>query len=880
MYPLALWTLTFFLGLLPFSETSAATQARPPGRASEDNLTEEFARFRKSQVRSVSYDLSFVLTPKSEEFSGEAELNLDLSRVDAHLSIDTTAKKIHSVWVNGIEVKDFVSRTGSIDIPSKYLTPLSKIKITFQGVFSKDGHGFQRAIDPEDGAEYLYSDSEPYYAHTLFPCLDQPDLKATYKVTVQAPKDWKVISNDLITESKTTNNITVTRFAPTKPISTYLFFLGAGPFVEWTDMADKTPLTLYARKALAKYVDHKNIFETTKKGLDFFSNYFGHPYPFPKYGQIFIPEFAWGGMENPGAVTLNERNIFRGAVPQAKYEDRNDLILHEMAHMWFGDLVTMSWWNDLWLNESFASYLAYLAQERALKAQGVALDFFNSKTWGYWQDELVTTHPIETPVTDVRSSKGNFDGITYAKGAASLKQLHFFVGEEGFREGLRSYFKKHAFKNTVREDFISEIAAASKKDLRSWTAAWLKTAGPNRVQTKWSCKENLIQSFEVIQQPSVSGTLSPHRTRIGLFKTGTPMQLLKIQDVAYSAKSTNVPELKGVPCPDFVYPNVDDQDYALFALDPESLKNSKDALTNLQDPLLRLMLWRTLGQMVRDSQLSLSQYFEFAKVGLEREDNDPLLAAMLGSYSQIRQFTFQYLKLDDRRRILPELEELIWRRLTNSSPESSAQMTFFDFYSSIAQSEEAMARLNGMLGGKNIPKGLKIDQDRRWNVIGALASTNFPGVSALIDAEEKTDPSTKGKRTAYGARASIPTMDTKQKFWAEFQKPEAMPFSHLRAATSSFHNSARPDTSETFVEPIFKNILNMDWKSNDSLVDIYFEGLFPQNICSSQLLAKSKTKMASAKNLTPLAKRAWLEANDELSRCVAVRKHQVGHPKL
>lgn len=844
-------------------------------RPADDNLTYSFAQFRKNQIKSVSYDLNFILNKGSEEFNGKTIITAELARTDAPLSIDFIWKKIIGIRVNGTALSTFVERKGSIDIAPKYLTKSLQIEIEYIGAFNKDGAGFQRVVDPEDSSEYLFTDFEPYHAHHLFPCFDQPDLKATYKVTVNAPSEWKVISNDLIQDSQSDKGRVTTTFAKSKLISPYLFFLGAGPFVEWTDKAGEIPLVLYARKTLSQYVDHEKIFDTTKKGLKFFSEYFGHEYPFPKYGQIFIPEFAWGGMENPGAVSLNERNIFRGPVSQSRIEGRDDLILHEMAHMWFGDLVTMHWWNDLWLNESFASYMASVAQDRALQSKGTWIDFFSTKTWGYWQDQLVTTHPIETKVSDVRTAKGNFDGITYAKGASALKQLHFFAGEEGFRDGVRSYFKKYAFQNTSRKDFIAEIAHASKQDLATWTKAWLQTAGPNRVQAKWDCSNGLISSFHIEQLPSSSKTLAPHKTKIGLFNAGKEgtWVLANSQDVSYFKKTTAVPELKGTACPEFVYPNIDDQDYALFSLDPTSLKSAKKALTgNLPDPLLRLMVWSTLAQMVRDSELAVDEYFDMALAGIEKETNDPLLGVVLGRHSVLREYYRGFLTETQRAALAPRFESTLWSRVLSEKSGSSLQMIFYDFYVSIAQTSEAKDRLHKILLGKDIPSGINVDQDRRWEIIGNLASNNFDGIVAIIDNEEKKDPSTAGKRYAYTAKVAIPTVDAKKAFWAVLEKPDQIPYSTLRSASSRFNHWDYTELSEPYIKPFFKAVTSMNWEANDNLLDIYFENLFPANLCSAQLLAESKKEMQRAKNLIPLARRAWLEANDELEKCVAVRK--------
>ncbi|MES2855656.1 MAG: M1 family aminopeptidase, partial [Bdellovibrionota bacterium] len=442
MFALRAARAIFAMTILMITLTSVTTLAAPK-RADEDNLTRSFAEFRKTQISKVDYKVSLMLNKGADEYKGVATIDLELNKTDQPLSIDFTTKKLESLKIGGAAVTDFKAYKHSIEIPAKLLTKKMSIEIAYTSDYDKTGAGFQRVKDPEDASEYMYTDFEPYGAHSFIPCFDQPDLKATFTVTVDAPKEWRIIGNDLVVKADSANDRTVTQLATSKPISTYLFFVGAGPFTEWTDKEGDIPLVLYARKSLAKHVDHKRIFETTKVGLRFFNEYFGSPYPFPKYGQVFIPEFSWGGMENPGAVTLNERGIFRGPVPQSRIDGRDSLILHEMAHMWFGDLVTMKWWNDLWLNESFATYAATLAQVRAQKNEGAWLESFSGKTWGYWQDQLVSTHPIESNVADVRAAKSNLDGITYAKGGASLKQLHFIAGEDGFREGLRSYFKDH-----------------------------------------------------------------------------------------------------------------------------------------------------------------------------------------------------------------------------------------------------------------------------------------------------------------------------------------------------------------------------------------------------------------------------------------------------
>lgn len=845
--------------------------ARPASQ--DDNITQKWAQARRKQVQDVHYELVFELKKSAQKFEGKAILLVNLKNSKLPLKLDLVADKIHSLTVNGKEIKKFVRGPHGFEIPASVLTHFNKIEILYTGLFSKEANGFQRSVDPEDGSEYLFTDFEPYYAHKLFPCFDQPDIKGTYQVIVKAPSDWKIITNEIVSNSVTEKERTTTFFPTTKPISSYLFFLGAGPYVEWTDTYKNIPLTLYARKTIAKHVDHENIFTTTKKGLEFFTEYFGYPYPFSKYGQIFIPEFAWGGMENPGAVTLNERNIFRGPVPQAKLEDRDNLILHEMAHMWFGDLVTMEWWNDLWLNESFATYTASLAQDRGMRSSGTWQDFFNTKTWGYWQDQLVTTHPIETPVPDVRTAKGNFDGITYAKGASALKQLHFFVGETGFKQGLQAYFKTYAFKNTRRSDFINEIAKASQIPLTDWTKKWLQTAGPNRVKLSSTCKDGKILALSLAQAPNASKALSPHRTRLGLYeiKDGKLVQF-RTHDVIYDQKKTSIKELEGTRCPDFILPNQDDQDYALFTLDPASLKHAPMALSFLEDPLSRLMIWNILYQMVRDGDLAPLEFLTFAQTALREEKDDLLLYSAIGPHSPVRSVYQTYLNMDERTLNASTLENIIWKRVMDSKPASSLQMTFFDFYTQIVQSPEGVLRLMEMLEKNNPPKGITIDQDRRWTIVSALATNGVKSAEEIVLKEKAKDTTTMGERMAFGAKAGIPSGKIKKEYLDQFFSTKEIPYTHFRQAAQRIHSPNNLELSEKMVDTYFDRVKKMDWQKNDAVVDIYFEALFPYNICSPELLRRSQRELKKARNLTPLAKRGWLEANDELGRCVRVRK--------
>jgi len=854
----------------------ALAQAAPYKRPAEDNLERVLANSRREQVKSVNYALHFTFRKGQDEYAGHAVITADLSTTKMPLSLDWLGKAPDKISVNGEEIKDFKTQTGSLEIPAAHLKPKTEISIEFTNTFSKEGDGIQHVVDPEDKAEYVYTDFEPYHAHELFPCFDQPDLKAHFDLTISAPSEWKAIGNELVDTQKTEGDLQVTRFKTTPLLSTYLFFVGAGPYQEWKDSEGTTPIYIYARKSLARYVDVENIFTTSKKGLRFYSGYFGFAYPFSKFGLLFAPEFGWGGMENPGAIVANERNLFRGPVPKSRRDGRDSLILHEMAHMWFGDLVTMRWWNDLWLNESFATYMATIAQDRALGTSTAWQDFAGGKGWGYWQDQLVTTHPIETEVKDVRTARGNFDGITYAKGGAALEQLHFFVGEDGFQSGVQDYFRQHAFGNAEREDFVGAIAASSHKNLNAWTHAWLQTAGLNRVSAKWACQNGELSSFSLLQEPSSSHTLSPHRTRVGFFhKENGELKLIKSVDAAFSAKATKVSLDAAIPCPDFVYPNLDDKDYALYSIDETSLKNTSLVLGGgVKDPLLRLLVWNTLYQMVRDAQLTPARYFELASAGLSQEDDDNVLANILGKHSQLKDAYHQYLSPQEREQIAPAFETAIWNRVLGADKGSSRQMTFFDFYSKTVQSKSRLADLRTMLEKNTPPAGIELDQDRRWAILLNLARHGDAKASTLVEAESARDPSDSGRRFAYSSRVATPAMDSKKQFWKAVESPEKIPPSTLRMAAEEFHQPDDLKLSEYFVKEYFQRLKKINWKKSDQLVEVYFESLFPRNLCSKTLLVQSQAELKSATNLTPLARRSWLEGNDELARCVKISSHR------
>lgn len=844
-------------------------------RTADDNLTWQLAQERKAQIKSVDYYLFLELVKGSNTFKGKLTIVAELNHLNSDLSIDTMVKKIDSVTLNGKAQSKLPLRKGSFDIPKAQLSKNINIEIIYSSEYTKEIHGFKKSVDTIDGEEYIWSDVEPYYTHWIFPCFNQPDLKAKFSLRVGSPVEWKVLHNELIEKEEINGKTKITIFKQTPPISTYLFFLGAGPYHEWKDQYGNVPLFIHTRKSMKDITDAEKIFDTVKKGLKFFTAYFDYAYPYSKYDQIFIPDLATNAQENPGAVIIHEQYLFRGLVPSTFTSNRDNVMLHEMAHMWFGNLVTMKWWSDLWLKESFATYTATLAIERELKSDFAQLDSLNSKSWGYWQDQLSTTHPIESDIPDVRASKSIFDGITYAKGAAAMKQLHYYVGEDGFKKGIQTYFKKYAMGNADRKEFIDSISASSGKDLTTWSEKWLQTAGANKVKVDFECERGVISSARILQKESPSNNLSPHRISLGLYKLGTSQfTLLNKTDVFYEKAETIIQELNGVACPDFILPNYEDQDYALFGLDKSSLRHAGKALTQLPENLSRYQLWHILMQMVKDLELSPKAFMEMAMEALKFESNETIIGFLSTRYTTYRNFRqqyFQYLSPAQRAAVAPNLEKVLWQRVMTSPPRSSVRLIFFDFYLSIAQTKNSQDRLFEMITKGNTPEGVPMDPPRRWRLIRALAANGHPEAKNLIESEFKKSPSDYNTCMTHTAKASLPDLQAKKETFGFMFKRGTFTQCEYREASFVFNNGNYPELIKPFINDFFKEVTTMNWHSNDDLAESIIGNLFPTMLCTSDLEKISTEKLKSAKNLTSLSRKVWQESHDELSRCVKIR---------
>ena len=883
------------------------------------SLTQEEASIRYKQIGKVDYNLWFDLNSPTDEFEATAAIQFDLKPKARDFSerifLELEDGLIHSINLNGTLLTD-------LEDPARFdghrlyfkVTELSqianRIEIAYSHPYSKDGNGLYKFKDPVDAKTYLYTHFEPHNAHRVFPCFDQPDLKATYELKVTAPVDWEVISNTLPTSVVSQKTSKSWSFPQSAKFSTYLFALHAGPYSTWHDKANEIPLRLFARKSLEKFVDQSEWFEITKQGLDFYNVQFGLNYPFKKYDQVIVPDFNAGAMENVGAVTFSEFFVFRTPVTQNRREERANVILHEMAHMWFGDLVTMRWWNGLWLNESFATFMASLATDRATRFKDSWQSFFASqKQWAYWEDQLVTTHPIELPVSDTEHAKANFDGITYGKGASVLKQLSYFLGEDDFREGLQRYFQKYAYRNTTLREFIRMLAEASNKNLNTWQTSWLQTSGLNTLKIDWACgidpetEKSKITRFNVIQKDPFS--LRPHRTQIGLYhfknasdKIHSPIVRNQKLDVSYDRGETKVQEALGLACPDFVFPNDEDYDYAKIELDSDSLMVAKSYLSRFEDPFLKQMIWHTLWDMVIDGKVKAQDYAETVFTHAGHEKDTRVLSKILRTLSAPNLLTpsvEKFLTGDARTEFQNKTTAFVHQHLTQAPSGTDLQLVWYQAFLSSASTQQSARYARHLLEGREKLPAFQIDQDRRWDLLKVIARNGAEDALALIEAEKKKDRTDLGQKLAISAEVAIPRKETKAKWrdlilqgaisetteQQETPVKEKSQFSlgHLRSAMGSFQMMNQDEVLSDSVDHYFNNLSRLSLtrsKENEEFLGWYSVLMFPAG-CDEKVVEKVSKLLEMNPDFPETVVKALKKNRQEEERCIRARKLATGN---
>ncbi len=737
------------------------------------NLTRDEAAARSALITVSSYQVDLDLTGSDVTFGSVSVIRFGCAAPGSSTHLDLTAPAVREITLNDAPVSldafdgDRIALTG--------LAADNVLRVTADCAYSHSGEGLHRFADPADGRIYLYSDLETFDAHRVYACFDQPDMKASYELAVTAPADWEVVSNmapestvraSSVPDGSVPNGGAVRwHFPPTPVMPTYITAVAAGPYHVVRDEHDGIPLGVYCRQSLAEYLDADEIFEVTRQGFDFFHSSFGIKYPFGKYDQLFVPEFKEGAMENAGCVTFVEAYIFRSRVTDFAREARAETILHEMAHMWFGDLVTMRWWDDLWLNESFATWAGTLAQAEATRWTSAWTTFAQLyKAWAYRQDQLPSTHPIAADIGDIEAVEVNFDGITYAKGASVLKQLVAYVGRENFLDGVRKYFAAHAWGNATLADLLAALEETSGRDLAAWSAEWLQTAGVNTLRPSYSVDaDGRFAEFAVEQEaPASHPVLRSHRIAIGLYdrtEAGIVRRLRVETDVA--GARTVVPELAGQPRPDLVLVNDEDLTYAKIRLDDYSLRTLVDSIGTFTDSLPAALCWSAAWDMCRDGEMATRDYVTLVLSGISSVSDISVVQTLLRQASQaVRRFADPGWRPTGLALMASTLLDL----LREAPAGSDAQLAYVRAFAGVATSTDDLALLTALLDGAVVLDGLTVDTDLRWALLWRLASRGAAGTDE-IDAELARDATDAGERHAAACRAAIPAAEAKQEAW-------------------------------------------------------------------------------------------------------------------
>ncbi|MFF4207806.1 aminopeptidase N [Streptomyces sp. NPDC001796] len=748
----------------------------------------------------------------------------------------------------------------------------NELVVDAQCAYSRTGEGLHRFVDPEDGEVYLYTQYEPADARRVFANFEQPDLKAPFRLEVRAPEGWTVWSN-----GAGEKHDGVWRFAETKPISTYITCVVAGPYHYVTDTYTRTlddgttleiPLGAMCRKGLARHFDADDVFLVTKQGLDFFHDHFDYPYPFGKYDQAFVPEYNLGAMENPGLVTFTEEFVFRGKVTQASYERRANVVLHEMAHMWFGDLVTMAWWDDLWLKESFADFMGSFSLVEATRFTSGWITFANNrKAWAYRADQLPSTHPITADIRDLQDAKLNFDGITYAKGASVLKQLVAYVGRDAFLEGARRYFKRNAYGNTRLTDLLSVLEETSGRDMTSWARSWLQTAGVNSLTPQVLLGEDgRITELSVLQEAAESHPeLRPHRVAVGLYRTegGALVRYARAEADVHGPR-TVIGELAGSEAPELVLVNDDDLTYCKIRFDETSLETLKDRLGDITDPLARALCWSALWNLTRDALLPARDFIDLVLRFAGRESDIGVLQ-MLHTWagSALTYYAAPAWRETGGRL----LAEGALRELREAEPGSQHQLTWARFFAAVASQETDLRLLRGLLDGTDDIEGLEVDQELRWAFLKPLAAHGAADESVLA-AELARDDTASGKRHQVRCLAARPSAAVKAQAWAQVVESDTLSNALVEATIAGFVQPSQRELLAPYAEKYFAAIGRV-WAERSIQIGMHVvRGLFPALQDSPETLEATDAWLAAHEDAPPALRRLVLEARDDLARAL------------
>ena len=866
------------------------------------NLTREEAAERKAVIGETNYRVHLDLTGNipghaSPETGDEANfvstttVNFD-ARPGSSTFLDIVADEIMTVKVNGKELDPAkVYKDSRISLTG--LQENNSVAVVAKCQYSRTGEGLHRSVDPSDGKVYLYSQFEVPDARRVYAVFDQPDIKATFDFSVAVPSEWEVISNQPTAYTPEVapddDSIRFWTFKSIPVMSPYLTAICAGPYAKWSTVhtlasGRNVPMSIYCRQALkdAASGDVDYLFDITAKGMDFYNSTWAVEYPYEKYDQIFVPEYNAGAMENIGCVTIRDSYIYESKTTDASKERRVVTVLHELAHMWFGDLVTMKWWNDLWLNESFAEFTSTLAAAEATEWKDAWATFCSGeKSWGQAEDEKPTTHPIVAPINDLNDTYVNFDGITYAKGASVLRQLVAYTGRNQFFQGIHNYLEKHKYSNATLDDLLSELEATSGRDLKKWSGLWLEQSGVNTISAEVRVAPDCtIEELALVQTaPADNPVLRPHRLAVGFYNADDDGNIVRTDriELDVDGERTIVSDAQGRKRPDFILINDDDLTYTKIRLDPESLRFALGHLDRFTDPLARAITWLSLWDMARSAELPAQSFIDTSLKALVTERESTTFRYALGQVNTAASF---YVAPNRRDAAIGQVSDELWHLAQAASAGSDEQFQLLTAYANYCVGSEFDRRTQGLLDGTIVLPGLEIDNNLRWFITICRARAGVI-TNDDIDAELSRHDTTENREFAYKAKASIPTPEAKQWAFEQALHNGELTNSQIEAVAEGFGLNNRPELYAGYVSRFFDSI---DWiwenktfhMSETLICPLSGAGLYPQFAHPSDLAAAGKAWLDSHRDADRALRRMVEENMDSSLRVLKVQKYNAG----
>jgi aminopeptidase N len=838
-------------------------------------ITRAETRQRAALLRVDSYDVTLDLTRGSEVFGSTSVIRFGCGQPGAATYADLIAERVHEITLNGAAI-DPAGAVADGRVMLQDLAGHNELRVVADCRYVTDGTGLHRAVDAADGKVYTYTKFEPAYARRVYANFEQPDLKAAFSFHVTAPAHWTVLSNQPGGEPEPAGDgRAVWHFPPTPPISTYLTAVAAGEYhvvtqAHTTARGQVVPLGLGCRASLADHLDAEEVFLITRQGFDFYTDLFQDDYPFAKYDQVFVPEYSSGATENVGCVVITDQLLFRSKVTEARRELRAMVILHEMAHMWFGNLVTMKWWDDLWLNESFAEFCGTLASAEATRFTGAWITFScGRKTWGYQQDQLPSTHPVAADVATLSQAVANFDGISYAKGASVLQQLVAYLGRETFLDGIRAYFAKHAWGNATLADLLATMEAQPGVGLADWSQAWLETAGVNTLRSDFEVdKTGAFTSFAVRQEAAAGHpTLRRHRIAVGLYDHASGgLTRTRREEITAAGARTEVPQLTGAAQPAMIVLNDGDLDYVIARFDPRSMGTLADSIGELTDPLARAVCWSAAIDMARQAELPLPAFTAMLAHNMGQESSVSMLQNLHSATDQMMT------QLGDPRWV-PEgktgLAAAGTTLLHSAEAGSDHQLAWAQLLSWTATAPQQLDLLSGLIDGSVAIAGLDVDTELRWALLRRLAATGRAG-DTEIDAELRRDATDAGTRYATACRAAIPDAEHKEAAWRLLAETEELGVLDVAEISQGFIQPEHASLLRPYAERYF-DVLPAIWSSRGEHLRVMLsQALFPYPAASPELIARIDAFLA-ARDRDPGLLRVMIERRDIVARALRSR---------